>query len=365
VKESLQMTKHKRTEWKFILIGWAAYGVYMAIASYVISERLGRPISWLMAMVNDFSYAALWILITPLVLWLARRHRFEKGRALSSFLIHLGASVFLSFVQKGVHWSVVAAYNAAIHQQPFSWEPLYRNLLSFYDYGLQLYWIVLVVNYAAEYYERYRQKELMATQLQSQLAKAQLQALRAQLHPHFLFNTLHTIAGLVRNDEKQKAVKMISGLSELLRTTLDSTDLQEVPLRQEIDTVRRYVDIQQVRFSDRLRAQINVDPATLDVLVPNLLLQPLVENAVVHGITAESPAEGCTITISSMRQNGALQLEVRDNGPGLPSTKADGIGLSNTRARLEQLYGEKHSFEVKDAEGGGVRATILIPWHTA
>lgn len=359
------MTNHKRTEWKFVLIGWGVYGVYMSIASYVISERLGRPISWLLAIVNDFSYAALWVLITPLVLWLARRYRFERGRALSSFFIHLGASVLLSFVQKGAHWSIVAAYNAALHQQLFSWDPLYRNLLSFYDYGLQLYWIVLAVNYAAEYYERYRQKELMASQLQSQLAQAQLQALKMQLHPHFLFNTLHTIAGLVRNDEKQKAVKMISGLSELLRATLDSTEKQEVPLRQELDTIRRYLDIQQVRFSDCLHTQINVDPATLDALVPNLVLQPLVENAVVHGITPKAPAEGCTITISSVRLNGTLQLEVRDNGPGLGSTTADGIGLSNTRARLQQLYGEKHSFEVKNAEGGGVRATILLPWHTA
>jgi two-component system, LytTR family, sensor kinase len=358
------MTDRKKTEWKFILIGWAVYGVYMAVASYVISDRLGRPISWLLAIVNDFSYAALWVVITPLVLWLARRFRFERGQALFSFCIHLCASVLLSFVQKGVHWSIVAAYNAAVHQQPFSWNPLYRNLLSFYDYGLQLYWIVLAVNYAAEYYERYRQKELMASQLQSRLALAQLQTLKMQLHPHFLFNTLHTIAGLVRNDEKQKAVKMISGLSELLRKTLDSTDQQEVPLRQELDTIRWYLEIQQVRFSDCLHTQINVDPATLDALVPNLLLQPLVENAVVHGITPEAPVEGCTITISSVRENGTLQLEVRDNGPGLSSTQADGIGLSNTRARLEQLYGEKHSFEVRDVEGGGVRATILLPWHT-
>lgn len=361
----VQTAHHKRTEWKFILIGWAVYGVYMAIASYVISERLGRPISWHLAIVNDFSYAALWVLITPLVLWLARRYRFERGRALFSFFVHLVASVLLSFMQKGVHWSIVAAYNAAVHHQPFSWDPLYRNLLSFYDYGLQLYWIILAVNYAAEYYERYRQKELMASQLQSQLAQAQLQALKMQLHPHFLFNTLHTIAGLIRNDEKQKAVKMISGLSDLLRTTLDGTALHEVPLRQEIDTIRRYLEIQQVRFSDCLHAHINIDPATLEALVPNLVLQPLVENAVIHGITPEAPAEGCTITISSSRQNGTLQLEVRNNGPGLASTKTDGIGLSNTRARLEQLYGEKHSLEVKDAEGGGVRATILLPWHTA
>ena len=357
------MDKRKRTEWKFILIGWTAYGVYMAIASYVISERLGRPISWLSAMVGDFSYSALWIAMTPLVLWLARRYRFEKGRLLSSSLIHLLASVLLSFVQKAVHWVILAGYNALAHQQPFTSDALYRNMLSFYDYGLQLYWILLAINYAAEYYSRFRQKELMASQLQAQLAQARLQTLKMQLHPHFLFNTLHTIAGLVRSDEKQKAVKMIAGLSDLLRATLDTTETQEVTLRMELEMVRRYLEIQQVRFP--LRTETHIDPATLDALVPNLLLQPLVENAVVHGIDPTS-GEGCTITISSVRQNGTLQLEVHDDGPALSegTGKSDGIGLSNTRARLDQMYGARHSFEVRNAEGGGVSATIRLPWHT-
>ena len=360
------MTTQKKTEWKFILIGWTVYGVYMAIASYVITERLGRPISWLTAIVNDFSYSVLWILFTPFVLWLARRYRFEKGRILTSVSLHLIVSVLLSFVQKAAHWLILAAYRVTVLQDTFSWEPLYRNLLSFYDYGLQLYWIVLAVTYAAEYYTRYRQKELMASQLQAQLAHAQLQALKMQIHPHFLFNTLHTIAGLIRNDDKQKAVKMISGLSDMLRATLDSTEAQEVTLRQELDIVKRYLDIQQVRFSDCLHAEINVDPNTLDALVPNLVLQPLVENAIVHGINPVTPSDGCIITISSFRQNGTLQLEVRDNGPGVQvqSDRPDGIGLSNTRARLQQLYGEKHSFELRNIEGGGVKATIILPWHT-
>ncbi len=363
----MSMTEQKKSEWKFIVAGWAVYGVYMAIASYVISERLGRPIPLMTAIVSDFSYSFVWIALTPLVLWLARRFRFEKGKILSSFSIHLGASVVLSFFQKGIHWLVVAVYKAAWLSESFSWEPLYRNLLSFYDYGLQLYWIVLAVTYAAEYYSRYRSKELMASQLQAQLAQAQLQALKMQVHPHFLFNTLHTIAGLIRNDEKQKAIKMIAGLSDLLRSTLDRTDEQEVTLRQELETVKRYFDIEQVRFSDCLTTQLNVDPSSLEVRVPNLILQPLVENAIRYGITPGAATSGCTITITAMRQNGALQLEVRDNGAGLssdPSKRKEGIGLANTRARLERLYGEHQSFEVRNVEGGGVCATICIPWHT-
>ena len=134
----------------------------------------------------------------------------------------------------------------------------------------------------------------------------------------------------------------------------------------ELEMVRRYLEIQQVRFSDRLRTETRIDPATLDALVPNFVLQPLVENAVLHGISSESSGDACTITISSVRQNGTLQLEVRDNGPGLNREHGDtdGIGISNTRERLDQLYGDKHSFEVRNAEGGGVSALIRLPWHT-
>ncbi len=361
------MTGLKKAEWKIVVAGGTAYGVYMTIASYVVNERLGRPITWLTAFVNDFSYAILWMLFTPLVLWLARRFRFETGTIVLSVSIHLFASLLLAFVQKGAHWLIMAGYYEAIQQQPFSWDPLYRNLLSFFDYGLQLYWIVLAINYIGEYYTRFRSKELVASQLEARLAQAQLQALKMQLHPHFLFNALHTIAGLVRNDEKQKAVKMIAGLSDLLRSTLDRTDEQEVTLQQELDTVKKYLDIEQVRFADCLTTEINVDSSTLSALVPNLVLQPLVENAIRHGLTQDTIATGCKITISSIRQNGALLLEVRDNGSGLSNEstgKPEGIGLANTRARLERLYGGGQSFDLSNAVGGGVSARLSIPFHT-
>jgi two-component system, LytTR family, sensor kinase len=361
------ITHQKKAEWKFIAAGWTVYAVYMAIASYVISARLGRPISWLSAVVNDFSYSAIWLLLTPAILLLANKYKFEKGRILSRFVIHLIASVFLSFAQKGIHWLVVAMYELLVLHHAFSWDPLYRNLLAFYDYGLQLYWIVLAVYYVAEYYTRYRTKEVAASQLEAQLARAQLQALKMQLHPHFLFNALHTIAGLVRSDEKQKAVKMIAGLSDLLRTTLDTTDEQEVTLQSELETVKKYLDIEQVRFADCLTTEFHVDPTTLDALVPNLILQPLVENAIRHGTTSNTITSGCHIAISSIRTNGTLKLEVRDNGSGLVEGMAQrkGIGLSNTKARLERLYGDRQELEISNAPGGGVLAKIQLPWHTS
>jgi sensor histidine kinase YesM len=351
----------KKTEWKFILAGWTVYAVYMAIASYVISARLGRPITWTLAIVNDFTYAALWLLLTPVVLWMARRFPFRKGHVVAPFAIHLSSSLFLSLLQKAVHWLLIARFNLLAYDRAFSWDTMHTNLLAFYDYGLQLYWILLAVNSVMEYAQRLRHNELMAVQLQTQLAQAQLQALRMQIHPHFLFNTLHTIAGLVRSEEKQKAVRMIAGLSDFLRSTLEATGSQEVTLRQELDTIKKYLDIQQIRFADSLHTQFVIDPATLDALVPNLLLQPLVENAVMHG----SPSvEGSTITISSARVNGTLTLEVLDNGPGLDATKPEGIGLKNTRERLAHLYGNAQKFAIASMDSGGVRATISLPWHT-
>jgi len=187
-----------------------------------------------------------------------------------------------------------------------------------------------------------------------------------QLHPHFLFNTLNAIAGLVRDRKDKAAVQMIAGLSDLLRHTLENSGKQEVPLREELDFLELYLDIQQMRFSDRLTVRMEVAPETLNARVPNLILQPLVENAIRHGVAARVSAG--EVYISARRENGALELKVADDGPGLKRgwriEDAGGIGLSNTRERLAQLYGKEHRFEVRNREGGGVEAALLIPWRS-
>jgi LytS/YehU family sensor histidine kinase len=188
-----------------------------------------------------------------------------------------------------------------------------------------------------------------------------------QLHPHFLFNTLHTIAGLVRSNERQPAVNMIAGLSDLLRRALESADEQEVPLREEIKFIELYLDIQKVRFSDRLTVRAEIAPETLDALVPNLLLQPLVENAIRHGI---SPNESAGLILISARRTGSmLHISVSDDGPGLQSgwrmEESDGIGLANTSERLKHLYETEHRFELRNGSEGGVTATVTIPFRLA
>jgi LytS/YehU family sensor histidine kinase len=247
--------------------------------------------------------------------------------------------------------------------------------MSQFHIDLLVYGAVLGTSYAVGYYTRFREREVRATQLEARLAQAELQALKMQLHPHFLFNTLNGIVGLVRDRKNSAAVEMIAGLSDLLRYTLDGAGRQEVTLREELEFLELYLGIQQKRFPDRLRVEMNVEPTALEALVPNLILQPLVENAIRHGVSRR--AAGGTVGVSASREGGMLRLRVYDDGPGLrhdaradadgdeahegsPST---GIGLSNTRARLRQLYGDAQSFEVFDREAGGVEATLRLPFR--
>jgi two-component system, LytTR family, sensor kinase len=241
------------------------------------------------------------------------------------------------------------------------------ELKNFFLFDVLVYWAIFGVGYAFDYRERYRERESQAAELKAQLASAQLESLKMQLHPHFLFNTLHTIAGLVRSNEKAPAVNMISGLSDLLRHALESADEQEVTLQEEVKLVELYLEIQQVRFSDRLRVRMEVAPETMNAMVPNLILQPLVENAIHHGISLKSSPG--LLEIKTCRANGNLQITVSDDGPGLRSDwqveSGKGIGLTNTNKRLKHLYPKSHQFDLRNREGGGTIATIVIPFRFA
>jgi sensor histidine kinase YesM len=361
------MTERSKNQWRIILVGWAVYALYMAVSAYIVSARLGEPITWWDALTGDLSYAAVWVVMTPLVLWLARLWRFEKGRVVRTAGLHLAASILLALVHKGIHGILFALYRSVVEGEAISWELQYRYLLAYFDYGVQVYWLILILTYAYDYYVRLREKEVRESQLETRLAQAQLHALQQQIHPHFLFNALNTIAGLVRAEEKQRAVEMIAGLSELLRASFDGGSRQEVTLGQELDIVRRYLEIEQLRFSDSLRVQINVPQETRMGLVPNLILQPLVENAVKHGV-AVRPGGG-TIEIVASKIGGSLRIDIIDDGPGInatePAGRDGGVGLSNTRERLERMYGSHQTLELANLDGGGVRATIRVPWHTA
>ncbi|PWU16825.1 MAG: hypothetical protein C5B50_12435 [Verrucomicrobia bacterium] len=229
-------------------------------------------------------------------------------------------------------------------------------------FNIPIYWVVVSIAHAARYLRRSQERERAALELESRLAEARLQALRAQLHPHFLFNTLNAISTLVHKDP-DAADEMIANLSELLRVTLDSSAEQEIPLRQELDFLDRYLEIQQVRFGERLRVEKQVDAASLEAQVPTLILQPLVENAIRHGI--EPLTDAGVVFIGTRRNGNSVELVVRDNGAGpqKPSKPRGGIGLANTRARLQELYGDEASLILTTPSEGGFKVEIKLPYR--
>jgi sensor histidine kinase YesM len=350
------------TRWGLLLAGWTAFGIFFASQVLIYRAYNGRPLNLRHQLSTWLIYAYIWASLTPLILYLSRRLRIERGH-LKNLLFHLVASLGFSPIQLGAYVAVTS-YTDPLGQ-PFSdlFQSFIVNALHF---NLLTYWAIVALSHAADYYRKYQERELSASHLRAQLARAQLSALKMQLQPHFLFNTLNTIAVLVRKSNNKEAIDMLSGLGGLLRHSLENTDTQEVSLREEIEFLELYLEIEQIRFKDRLRVRIEVAAETLDALVPNLILQPLVENAIRHGIGKQSSAG--LLEISARRENGTLWIQVRDDGPGIPlngSKPAEGrIGLTNTRERLRQLYGETQTFELCNAVGGGTVATLAIPFRS-
>lgn len=357
-------------KWTILFGFWTLFSFLYANQIYFeMRHTPGMNHSWWRIAFWQLMVWYTWGCLTPIILGLGRRFPGEGAAWLRGLLVHLP----LSLVVAAIH--VAASTYLKMLIEPFdvwsSKDPFlsqYSNeLRGFFLFDFFVFWAILGVGFAFDYRERYRERESLASQLRAQLAQAQLESLKVQLHPHFLFNTLHTIAGLVRSNERQPAVNMIAGLSDLLRRALESADEQEVPLREEIKFTELYLDIQKVRFSDRLTVRTEIAADTLDALVPNLLLQPLVENAIRHGISLNESAG--LILISACRVGGMLHINVCDDGPGLQSgwrmEESDGIGLANTSERLKHLYGTEHRFELHNGAKGGVTAAVAIPFRLA
>ncbi|HYH86689.1 MAG TPA: histidine kinase [Pyrinomonadaceae bacterium] len=338
----------------FIWGVWTLVGLFFSSQIYFFFLRTDRPVSILSSLAWQMSAVYVFALSTPLVLWLARRFRIERALWRRSLVVHFLAGTAIAAAWAMCHIVIDSSFGSRIKFTP---DNLARHVLVLLDKELLVYWIIVVISHAVDYYQRYREGELRASQ-------AQLQALKMQLHPHFLFNALHSISALVHSDP-EAADKMIARLGDFLRLTLETSAAQEVPLRQELEFLNCYLEIERIRFQDRLTTHIEVDPQVLDCSVPNLILQPVVENAIRHGVAPRS-APG-HIEIRAERHGHLLRLQVRDNGAGLPANNSrracvGGVGLSNTRARLSQLYGASHRFELANDPRGGAVATIEIPF---
>ena len=342
----------------FIALVWTLVGLFFSSQIYFYFLGTPKQMSLPSALAWQMSAVVVNALSTPLVLWLARRYRVERQTWRRSVPVHLLAGFAICAVWAAFHIVLDAYFNGNLAK--FWWSNLHRIIFLNIDRELLVYWIIVVVSHAADYYQRYREGELRASQ-------AQLQALKMQLHPHFLFNALHSISSLVHSDP-EAADKMIARLGDFLRLTLDSAAAQEVPLRQELEFLNCYLDIERTRFRDRLTTEIHADPQVLNCVVPNLILQPIVENAIRHGVSQRA-ASG-HVEVRASRAGQLLRLEVRDNGRGLPegaeaarAKQGGGVGLANTRARLQQLYGGDYRFELSNAPAGGAVVTLELPLH--
>lgn len=346
---------------------WTALGLFFA-SEAAIRQFPGRERSlpWGDALTVNIPFYLLWGVVALAVLGLCRLWPIAGERLVRNLALHLAASLAVASLDlvlaEGLFHAIRAWRGAPVD---FS-EALGFSFRHNFHVNLVTYWAIVGVYHLVAYYRGLREKELIASRFEEQLARAELSALRMQLQPHFLFNALNSISELVYTDPAA-ADQMLVRLSELLRQSLDSTGQQEVPLEQELEYVQRYLEIERMRYSDRLQLQFFVDQFTLDGAVPTFLLQPLVENAVVHGVgRSQGP---CRVAVRSRREGDELYLEVENDlppgaAPG-PARRGDreGVGLQNTRARLAQLYGDRGRLELEVRPEGIALARVVLPYR--
>jgi two-component system, LytTR family, sensor kinase len=339
--------------WLLVLAGWTVLAIFFAVSSSLTYVVTYQPPRWRLTLVMALTEWYAWAVLTPLVAWLARRYPIRRGFVTKALFVHVPAGLVLAIVKVAL---------TRVLRLPIVPSVEYFQISDLSTHYI-MYWALVAAVHALTYYRAGREGELRASQLEARLADARLQLLKMQLHPHFLFNTLNAISELV-HEEPATADRMIASLSELLRESLDAGADDQVTLARELQLLDRYVDIQRARFGDRLDVRVEVEPEARAALVPILILQPLVENSIRHGLAARVRAEH--VQIRAVRRDDRLILEVADDGIGLGPDGAarEGIGLGNARARLQALYGPDQSVDVLDVGGGGVLVRLTMPWRS-
>ena len=358
---------------------WTLFGVNLAfwltltllevLQMYLYSINFKEPFSWDRQLTFNIPFfISLWLLSFPLYqLFLRVRHvewpqvlRYYLPASLVFGILHMLVAILVGMGIKRLMDTPTMEFAEAFGLNAKRMSPLIIS-------GFLMCWLMIIILSALNYYRSYKGQTIRAAELASQLSKSQLQALKMQLHPHFLFNALNTISMMVRRDKDQHAIEMISGLSDLLRQTLSYQGGQLVSFEAELELLQKYLHIEEVRFQDNLQIHYQIDPASRSVMVPSLLLQPLLENAFKHGISQR--LEAGEIYISSKIDGDFLMLKVANNGPSLPpgwnSQHNQGIGLNNTCARLTQLYGEACKLIIQNRKPEGVEVIIHLPTQQA
>jgi signal transduction histidine kinase len=367
------MPGHRLRASAIILAAWTAVALLVATQVHVRSLSTDAPYRWLPLLLFELCYWYAWAALTPLIIRAAELLPLERGRRVVNLTLHAILSVALGLAMTAYFAWLVRLFVEP--GQPDHGRTLGQTYMKYFSIGFHfdilLYWAVLGVGMAVTYQALFRERseraarlQIEASELQARLARAQLDALRVQIQPHFLFNTLHAVSSLMDEDVRM-ARRMLSRLSDLLRLTLEKRDRQEVSLQEELEMVDCYLEIEKTRFEDRLSVQREIDPESLQAEVPMLILQPIVENAIRHGIARRS--EPGRISIRSSVENGKLRLEVTDNGPGIPQKHLAalefGLGLSNVRSRLERTYGSSSRLELGGAPKRGLRVALIFPYR--
>jgi glucose-6-phosphate-specific signal transduction histidine kinase len=348
--------------WIWIAPVWFGFGLVDAMQTVLVMRAEGMHHAWTKLFVTTVVSWLPWALATGFIMRLGRRFPPVRLRPLATWPAHLAACASIGLIFAAwAAWLDLAfnPYGYSLIRRPFApllFDRFYNGILSY----LVLYTAVLALGYVLDSRARIAYQQTETARLNEQLSKAQLDALRHQIEPHFLFNSLNAVAGLVREGRNDDAVSTIAGLSDFLRRVLEDSTRQQVPLSEEMEFAQKYLDIQKVRFVERLQLSVDVPKELLLAQVPPLILQPIVENAIKHGIAKR--AQGGAIRIAAIRSNGRLTLSVYNDGPSLPASGRDGIGISNMRTRLQSLYGDAFELSLRNHDPDGVEVSVSVPF---
>ena len=345
----------KWKEWLIIFGVFTGIGLLFVFQNYVGMSQESTQYKWHELVVGLLSYWYVWALLFPFIVWLARHNPLEAGPTARSLRWHIPAFILVPVLH-------IAIYALFLHAVDGDERPYLETSIHLMKSGLFFryltYAFLLATSYSIDYYRSYKDRELRTSRLEAKLVEAQLQTLKSQIHPHFLFNTLNAISSLMHKNV-EAADEAISRLADLLRATLEVNTAQEVTLGEELGLLKQYIEIEKLRLGERLIVAMDIAPETLEAMVPNLLLQPIVENAIRYGVSTQSRTG--TVTVSARCIEMRLEIRVSDDGPGLPEHLKEGIGIGTTKARLRQLYGMNQSFLMTDGSRGGVCVTLQIP----
>ena len=353
-----------KTPWRIIIIAWLVICLFSIATNSVAHWIGGLQMIWDLYFISEIFFFGLWLLAIPMILRLAEKYKIERTHWFRNSVIHLCLGITIGFSINLLH-ELLRYYAFPQYVENSSFLYMVGTSIYAVEFSFLIYIVLIIIYNSVEYFRKYKAELERAAELRTLLARSELMTLKMQLHPHFLFNTHHSIVGLMTKGETEKAILMLVKLSDLLRATLDHSEHNEIPLRQELELISLYLSIQNIRFEDRLKITQQISGEALNAFVPAFLLQPIIENSIKHGIALRS-GSGC-LSLNIRKENESLVIEVNDDGGHIKLENGqpgyEGVGIHTTRSRMEQLYGKNFELTFTNLEDYGVNVKIKIPYY--